>query len=44
MINKNFNRNDLFEILCLNISMPSNAPTGPPKKVTDNKVNSEILR
>lgn len=36
--------NDLFEILCLKISIPSNVPIVPPKKAADNKVNSETLR
>lgn len=40
----NFNRNDLFEILCLKMSIPINAPTVPPKKVRDNKVASGIRR
>lgn len=40
----NFNKKDFFDILCLNTAIPSKAPTVPPKNVTDNKVNSEILR
>ncbi len=38
----NFNKNDLFEILCLKTSIPSKAPIVPPKKVRDNKVDSGI--
>lgn len=44
MINPNFSKNDVFEILCLKRSIPSKAPMVPPRKVRDNKADSGIRR
>lgn len=38
-----FHKKLLLEILCLNMSMAEIDPTVPPRKVSINKLNSEIL-